>query len=68
MPKILREPLLHFLLIGAALFIVFGLVNDMTFGDADTRPIVEHEWAWRVPTYAIGGIAAYWMIERVAGF
>ena len=26
------------------------------------------EWAWRVPTYAIGGIAAYWMIERVAAF
>ena len=26
------------------------------------------EWAWRVPTYAIGGIAAYWMIERVGGF
>ena len=26
------------------------------------------EWAWRVPTYAIGGIAAYWMIERVVVF
>jgi len=26
------------------------------------------EWAWRVPTYAIGGTAAYWMIERVVGF
>jgi len=26
------------------------------------------KWAWRVPTYAIGGMAAYWMIERVAGF
>lgn len=26
------------------------------------------DWAWRVPTYAIGGIAAYWMIERVVGF
>lgn len=26
------------------------------------------EWAWRVSTYAIGGIAAYWMIERVVGF
>jgi hypothetical protein len=26
------------------------------------------EWAWRVPTYAIGGIAAYWMIERVVRF
>ena len=26
------------------------------------------EWAWRVPSYAIGGIAAFWVIERVAGF
>jgi len=26
------------------------------------------EWAWRVPTYAIGGLAAYWTIERIAGF
>ena len=40
MKKILREPLLHFLLIGAALFMVFGLVNDRTFGDADTRIVV----------------------------
>jgi len=29
---------------------------------------VPPEWAWRVPTYAIGSIAAYWMIERVVGF
>ncbi len=26
------------------------------------------EWAWRVPPYAIGGVAAFWMIERVAAF
>ncbi len=26
------------------------------------------EWAWRVPAYGIGGIAAYWMIDRVVGF
>jgi hydrogenase/urease accessory protein HupE len=26
------------------------------------------EWAWRVPSYAIGGIAAFWVLERVAGF
>lgn len=28
MQRLLREPLVHFLLIGAALFIVFGLVNE----------------------------------------
>lgn len=25
-------------------------------------------WAWRVPTYAIGGMAAYWTIDRITGF
>jgi hypothetical protein len=25
-------------------------------------------WAWRVPTYAIGGMAAYWTIDRIVGF
>ena len=29
---------------------------------------VPPEWAWRVPTYSIGGIAAFWMIERVVDF
>lgn len=26
------------------------------------------QWAWRVPVYAIGGTAAFWTIERIAGF
>ena len=26
------------------------------------------EWVWRIPPYAIGGVAAFWMIERVVGF
>lgn len=25
-------------------------------------------WAWRVPTYAIGGVAAFWFIQRIAAF
>jgi len=25
-------------------------------------------WAWRVPAYGIGVVAAYWTIDRVAGF
>ena len=40
MNKILREPLLHFLLIGAALFVVFGLVNDRSSSDADMQVVV----------------------------
>jgi len=26
------------------------------------------EWAWRIPVYAIGTMAAFWTIERIAGF
>ena len=26
------------------------------------------QWLWRIPPYAIGGIASYWVIERVAAF
>jgi parvulin-like peptidyl-prolyl cis-trans isomerase-like protein len=40
MNKMLREPLLHFLFIGAALFVVFGLINDRTSSDADTQVVV----------------------------
>jgi hypothetical protein len=25
-------------------------------------------WAYRAPAYGIGGISAFWLIERVAGF
>jgi hydrogenase/urease accessory protein HupE len=25
-------------------------------------------WAWRVPPYAIGGLAAFWVIQRIASF
>ena len=25
-------------------------------------------WLWRVPAYAIGGIASFWIVQRVAAF
>jgi hypothetical protein len=25
-------------------------------------------WWWRVPPYAIGGIASFWVVQRVAAF
>ena len=25
-------------------------------------------WLWRVPPYAIGALASFWLVERVAGF
>jgi len=32
------------------------------------RKISWPAWAWRVPVYAIGSMAAFWTIERIAGF
>ena len=26
------------------------------------------QWAWRLPVYGIGGMAAFWTIERISGF
>ena len=40
MKKLLREPLLHFLLIGAALFAVFEIVNDRSPGNSDNHIVV----------------------------
>ena len=31
-------------------------------------PIKVPEWGWRLPPYAIGSIAAFWMVERIVGF
>ena len=40
MQKILKEPLLHFLLIGAVLFLVFDLVSDQNTGSEDEKILV----------------------------
>ena len=40
MKNVIREPLLHFLLIGASLFAVFGLVNDGMPGRSDNQVVV----------------------------
>ncbi len=31
-------------------------------------PLHFPKWAWKIAPYAIGGVAAYWLIERVLGF
>jgi len=48
------------LLFIAAIFVLYAIAKRIQ----PTPP----EWAWRIPTYAIGGVAAYWMIERFVGF
>ena len=40
MQNFFKEPLLHFLLIGAALFVLFDLVNDRMSGAADNQIVV----------------------------
>ncbi len=40
MKRVLREPLLHFSLIGVALFFIFGLVDDRMSGDPYNKVVV----------------------------
>lgn len=40
MKRVLREPLLHFLLIGVALFVIYGLVDDGMSGGTDNKVVV----------------------------
>ena len=35
---------------------------------AALRRVPWPDWAWRVPVYGIGAAAAFWTIERIAGF
>ena len=40
MKKLAKEPLLHFLLIGAGLFLVYGQTNNANTGDPEQRIVV----------------------------
>ncbi len=51
--------------IGQLLFVASVLV---LYAIARRLQPMPPDWTWRVPTYAVGGIAAYWLIERVVGF
>jgi len=30
--------------------------------------IPQPAWAWRLAPYGIGGVAAFWMVQRIAAF
>ena len=51
--------------IGQLLFIAFILVVIQALGRLRRE---WPTWAQQVPAYAVGGIAAFWLIERIAGF
>jgi hydrogenase/urease accessory protein HupE len=52
------------LLFIASVFAVLGLARQATRRIGVSQPA----WAWRVPPYAIGGVAAFWLIQRIAAF
>ena len=51
------------LFIGAILSIM-ALARSLIRRAAIPQPV----WAWRVAPYSIGGVAAFWMIQRIAAF
>ena len=55
--------------IGQLLFIA-TILSVMALGRWFIRreAIPQPAWAWRVAPYSIGGIAAFWMVQRIAGF
>jgi hydrogenase/urease accessory protein HupE len=52
------------LLFIAAVFAVMGLARIVTRRIRVPQPA----WVWRVPPYAIGSVAAFWIIQRIAAF
>ena len=35
---------------------------------AGLRQLTLPQWAWRIPVYGIGSMAAFWVIDRISGF
>jgi len=52
------------LLFVAAVFTVMALVRQVIRHLSVTQPV----WAWRIPPYAIGSVATFWVIQRIASF
>ncbi len=52
------------LLFIAGVFAIFALARQITQRISVPRPA----WAWAVPPYAIGSLAIFWVIERIATF
>ena len=52
------------LLFIASVFSIIALARQVTRRIGMSQPV----WAWRVPPYAIGSAAAFWIIQRIAAF
>ena len=55
--------------IGQLVFIA-AVLAVIAFGRRIARALdlTAPTWLWRVPPYAIGGLASFWVVQRVAGF
>jgi hypothetical protein len=52
------------LLFIASVFVVIALARQLTRSSGVSQPA----WVWRIPPYAIGSIAMFWVIQRIAAF
>jgi hydrogenase/urease accessory protein HupE len=52
------------------LFFIASILTVITFTRYVTKRIgvAQPAWAWRVPAYAIGGVSAFWIIQRISLF
>jgi hypothetical protein len=48
----------------ACVFAIMALAPQVTRRIGVSQPA----WAWRVPPYAIGSVAMFWVIQRISGF
>jgi hydrogenase/urease accessory protein HupE len=56
------------LLFIAAVFAVVALARRLMSQLGRRIGLSHPEWAWRVPPYAIGTVAAFWIVQRIAAF
>lgn len=55
--------------LGQVLFVGVVLAVFAAGREVERRlPFSQPAWLWRVPPYAIGALACFWLVERVAGF
>jgi hydrogenase/urease accessory protein HupE len=54
---------------GQLLFIAFVFASiALARRSARRIGVLQLTWAWRIPPYAIGGVSAFWVVQRVAAF
>jgi len=56
------------LLFIATVFTVIALARQLKRQLRRRIGISQPAWTWRVPPYVIGGVAAFWIIQRIAAF